>query len=142
MFGFFRRRSSPHRETARRECKRKPLTVRPMLEELERRLAPATFLVSNLNDSGGGSLRQAILDANSNPGADLVQFTGAGASGTITLTTAEIDITDSVTIQGPGAAALTVSGNDAFRIFYINDGVPNVASKVTISGLTLTKGNA
>jgi len=34
----------------------------------------ATFTVTNTNDSGPGSLRQAILDANGNPGLDTIQF--------------------------------------------------------------------
>ena len=34
----------------------------------------ATFTVTNVNDSGPGSLRQAILDANSNGGLDLIHF--------------------------------------------------------------------
>ncbi len=36
--------------------------------------APATFQVTNTNDSGAGSLRQAILDANAKPGADIISF--------------------------------------------------------------------
>ena len=40
----------------------------------------ATFTATNTNDSGAGSLRQAILDANANPGLDTITFgiTGAG----------------------------------------------------------------
>ena len=64
--------------------------------------APATFVVTNLNDSGPGSLRQAILSANANsPAADTINFQ-AGLTGTITLTSGELAITDSVTINGPG----------------------------------------
>src|SRR3954468_8150868 len=79
----------------------------------------ATFTVSNLNDSGPGSLRQAVLDANASAGADDVVF-GPGVTGTITLTFAsgEIPITDSLFIHGPGAAALTVSANFRCRIFH------------------------
>src|SRR5262245_8509355 len=70
----------------------------------------ATFTVANLADSGPGSLRQAVLDANASPGADDVVF-APGVAGTITLTSGEILITDSLFIHGPGAGALTVSGN-------------------------------
>jgi parallel beta-helix repeat protein len=41
---------------------------------LEDRTMPAPIMVINTNDSGAGSLRQAILDANSNPGLDTIDF--------------------------------------------------------------------
>lgn len=98
----------------------------------------ATFTVTNLNDAGAGSLRQALTDANNAPGADIVAFQ-AGLTGTITLTTGQLDITDAVEVQGPGAASITVSGNNASRVFYLyTDG--NFAA--TISGLTVTGGAA
>jgi len=100
----------------------------------------AIFDVSTLSDSGAGSLRQAIADANAAAGADTITFQSA-VTGTITLTSGEIDITDSLTIDGPGAAMLSVSGNDSSRIFYIYN--PAVAPvDVTISGLTLTDGRS
>lgn len=92
----------------------------------------ATFTVSNTDDSGAGSLRQALLDANAAAGPDIVDATGV--SGTITLTTGEIDITDEVAITGPGETSLTVSGNDDSRIFNISNG------DVSLSGMTLTAG--
>jgi parallel beta-helix repeat protein len=99
----------------------------------------ATFNVTNLADAGGGSLRQAILDANGAAGADTITFQ-AGLTGTITLTTGQLAITDSVDIQGPGAATITVSGNNASRVFYLYNG--SALLNVTISGLTVTGGNA
>ncbi|MDS4030179.1 MAG: right-handed parallel beta-helix repeat-containing protein [Candidatus Contendobacter sp.] len=99
----------------------------------------ATFTVTNLADAGGGSLRQAILDANSAAGADTITFQ-AGLTGTITLTTGQLAITDSVDIQGPGAATITVSGGNASRVFYLYNG--SATLDVTISGLTITGGNA
>ena len=39
----------------------------------------ATFTVTNTSDSGAGSLRQAILDANANPGLDTIAFDIPGA---------------------------------------------------------------
>lgn len=97
----------------------------------------ATFTVTNLNDSGAGSLRQAITDANNAAGADIVAFQ-AGLTGTITLTSGQLVVSDSVDIQGPGAAALTVSGNAAGRSFYLYSGAALL--DVTISGLTITGG--
>src|SRR3954470_4411794 len=100
----------------------------------------ATFTVSNLNDSGPGSLRQAVLDANASAGADDVVF-GPGVTGTITLTSGEILITDSLFVHGPAAGALTVSGNHRSRIFHVES--PAAAPiDVTLSGLTLTQGTS
>ena len=99
----------------------------------------ATFTVTNLNDTGAGSLRDAIGQANGTAGADVVTFQ-AGLTGTITLTTGQLDITDSVDIQGPGEAALTVSGNDASRVFYLYSNATTL--DISISGLTVSHGLA
>jgi len=101
----------------------------------------ATFTVVNLAESGPGSLRQAVLDANATAGADEVAF-APGLSGMITLTSDEILITDPLVISGPGAGVLTVSGNDHSRIFHIEN--PGLAAPidVTLSRLTLTLGNS
>jgi IPTL-CTERM motif/Chlamydia polymorphic membrane protein (Chlamydia_PMP) repeat len=90
----------------------------------------ATFTVTNLNDSGAGSLRDAINQANITAGADTINFT---VTGTITLTTGGLSIQDDVTITGPGAASLTVVPTANYVAFYLADSNPNV----TISGLTI-----
>ena len=56
-------------------------------EQLEMRLMPAIFIVTNTNDSGAGSFRQAILDANANTtdATDTIQFNSSLAVQTITL---------------------------------------------------------
>ena len=74
----------------------------------------ATYTVTSLADSGAGSLRQAIADANANPGADTIVLSVTGA---ITLTSGVLAITDSLTIQGPGAGRLAVDGNGISRVF-------------------------
>src|SRR6187397_2300382 len=99
-------RRSPHR----------PRTPRLAVEALDDRCLPSTFTVTNLLDTGAGSLRAAVVDANSNPGADTIDF---AVTGTIGLTSGELDITDSVTINGPGASAMTVSGSGMSRVFGI-----------------------
>ncbi len=102
----------------------------------------ATFTVTNLNDSGAGSLRQAVTDANGAAGADTVNFQ-AGVTGTITLTTGQIPVYDSITVTGPGANLLTISGNNASRIFFLDDGTTNLPVMLaSISGLRFTAGNA
>src|SRR5215213_1560085 len=102
--------------------------------------AAATFNVTSLADSGPGSLREAVLAANTASGSDQIFF-APGLSGTITLTSGEIAITDHLVITGPGADVLTVSGNDQSRIFHIDDGTAGILN-VTLFGLTLTQGFA
>jgi len=91
----------------------------------------AILPVTNTNDSGSGSLRQALASA-----ADGDTIDATGAAGAITLITGQLDVSNSVVILGPGPGGLTVSGNQAFRVFNIT------GSNVTISGLTIAKGNA
>ena len=122
-----------HPTRLRKRAMAAPLRV----ERLEDRTVPSTFTVGNLADSGPGSLRQAILDANANPGADLIHFAPAARDGTITLTSGQLSITDDLTIDGPGADRLAVSGNDASRVFRIGSGVT-----VAIDDLTITHGRA
>ena len=56
-----------------RSAKRTP-SPRLSVEPLEDRVVPSTFTVDNLADSGPGSLRAAIVAANTNPGADVIYF--------------------------------------------------------------------
>jgi len=94
-----------------------------------------TYPVTNINDAGAGSLRQAIIDANANSGADIIDATGG--TGTINITS-ELAITDAITINGPGASLLNVHSvadfTNNFRVFNI----ANVAA--TLSGLTISGG--
>lgn len=70
----------------------------------------ATFTVTNTNDSGAGSLRQAILDANALSGLDVIDFALSGSSPyTINLTSKLPDISDAVTLDGWTQAGFSVS---------------------------------
>src|SRR5918997_1325310 len=69
----------------------------------------AIYTVTNLNDSGAGSLRQAIIDANNIAGDDVIIFQ-SGLSGTITLTSGQLLINSSIIIDGPGANLLSING--------------------------------
>jgi hypothetical protein len=103
----------------------------------------ATFTVSNLAASGPNSLRQAVLDANAAPGADEIAF-APGLTGTImfTFTSGEIRITDSLAVDGPGAAVLTVDAGRFSRIFHVENSEVATPIDVTLSGLTLTRGRS
>jgi hypothetical protein len=91
---------------------------------------PANLIVvTNTNDSGPSSLRDALAAAND---GDTIDATGV--SGTILLTSGELQINHNVTINGPGAANLALNGNATFRVF------ENFASNVTFSGFTITNG--
>ena len=94
----------------------------------------ATFTVTVDGSIGPGTLGQAILDANASPGADTIDF-APGVTGMILLTTDLPDITESLTITGPGSAALTISGNTLYHAFALKT-VDN--GTVTISGLTVS----
>ena len=74
---------------------------------LDDRLVLSTLSVVNLNDSGAGSLRQALLQANAAPGADTIQFSVAG---TIQLTSGALPaISGPVTIDGTSAPGYSTS---------------------------------
>jgi hypothetical protein len=109
---------------------------RPRFLHLEDRTLPSTYTVLTLADSGPGSLRQAVSDANGHPGADVIRF-APGVHGTIRLTTGVLSVTDDLTINGPGANIVTVSGNNTSRVFAVAAG-----KTVAISGLTVAQGNA
>src|SRR6201984_3482526 len=92
-----------------------------------------TIIVSNTNDSGPGSLRQALANAND---GDMIDATGI--SGVITLTTGQLLVNKSGIINGPGADVLAIDGNAASVVFFI---FRNAAGEtVTISGLTIRNG--
>ncbi|MDG3494775.1 MULTISPECIES: DUF4347 domain-containing protein [Pseudanabaena] len=101
-----------------------------------------TFTATNINDAGAGSLRQAILDANVLAGADDIRFDPTvfnGAQAAITLaSTLAIDVTNGdLNISGAfGASNVTVSGNNAVRVFNIvGDG------NTTFDSLRIINGN-
>ena len=90
--------------------------------------------VTNTDDSGAGSLRQALADACA--GAT-VNF-NLTYPATITLTSGQaLTLTRDMTIAGPGAAKLAISGGGATRCFVVDSGV-----NATIDGLTIRNGQA
>jgi hypothetical protein len=110
--------------------------------------ANAALVISTLADSGAGSLREALLDANAAAGADTITFT-AGLTGTIDVLSDLPRLTGGIDLQGPGASVITIdggwteaggdsSGNALFVLdqLYVADGAS------TISGVTISGGNA
>ncbi len=104
-------------------------------------LAASTFTVTNTNDLGPGSLRQAILDANANPGADTIAFNIAAAGvQTISPATALPTITDPVVIDGytqPGSSVNTLpDGDNAVLLIELNgSSIPGGA--ISVSGFQI-----
>jgi predicted outer membrane repeat protein len=89
----------------------------------------ATITVTSTNDSGPGSLRQALASAND---GDTISF---AVSGTITLTSGGLMIGKNVTISGPGANQLSIDGNQGDFVFSVDPDKTAV-----IAGLTIRNG--
>jgi hypothetical protein len=108
--------------------------------------------VTNTNNSGPGSLRQAITDANNDPDADTIIFAAgtngtpiilSGASGENGNTSGDLDIIDGgdLTIMGNGAANTIIDGGGIDRVFHICPG-GGCNYAVTILGLTVQNGSS
>ena len=146
MFLFWLRTQTRH---AMRKAQRtsKPAgrhaTFRPRLEALEDRCVPSTLTVTNNLDSGPGSLRAEIAAAQA---GDTITFSNSTANGavnfydgtlhTITLTSGELLVNNSLTVQGAGAGQLAISGGNNSRVFEVAAGV-----QATLTGLTIRDGN-
>jgi hypothetical protein len=151
MSRLLRRFMAPSRPRRTRSPVARPASpkARLLLQALEGRIVPATFTVLNTNDSGAGSLRDAITQANANPGTDAIAFdpTVFSVPATISLVSALPAITDSLTITGPdlanGLPQLTVQRSPTaasqFGIFFMQ-GAYTVT--VDLSNLTISGGIA
>jgi hypothetical protein len=120
------------------------------------RAQAATFNVNTTSDNatpcpaspdptpGNCSLRGAVIAANTTPGADTITFdvdgvfalSGLTAPGENLAASGDLDITQSLTITGQGAAWTIIDGNATDRVFHIGLG-----TVVTISGVTIRNGN-
>ncbi|QMV73327.1 IPTL-CTERM sorting domain-containing protein [Comamonas piscis] len=115
----------------------------------------ASYVVNNPGDSDGSNpqacalgnaqtctLRDAVLQANMLGGAPVIQFDpsvfSAAAPQTINLTNGQISLAKSMTIQGPGADAVTISGGGISRVLQIEA----AAQPVRVAGLTLAQGSS
>ena len=156
-----RKRNPRRRRTVNRTDRSSSVRQNKQLsfDQLEARHLLATFVVNSTADTvnsadGVVTLREAITSANDTAGADTITFDSSvfSSAQTIDLASQLPDVTDAVTITGPGADLLTIDAgngtdgqfntNDGFRIFNINDGDDNNEIDVELSGLTLTGGDA
>jgi hypothetical protein len=104
------------------------------VEVLENRRLLSALTVTSAADSGAGSLRAEIADANS---GDTINFASSLKGQTITLTGGELLINKGLTIQGPGAGQLTISGGNTSRVFDVNS-----SQAVVLTGLTISNGRS
>lgn len=140
-----------NRRSAGRDCRwsapQRRLRVEPL--EARRLLAITVDTLLDVVDAGDGvtSLREAITTANTTS-EDEIDF---AVTGEIDLLLGELQITDSLTITGPGRELLTIDAGDGddnifatgdgHRIFYISDDLHNNQIDVSISGMVLTGGD-
>jgi hypothetical protein len=110
-------------------CKLRVLICLALLCTTSISVRATAITVTNTNDSGPGSLRQALVDAND---GDTIEF---AVTGTIGLTSGELLVDKSIVISGPGAENLAVNGNAKSTVFHVAPG-----ETVTISGLTIING--
>jgi CSLREA domain-containing protein len=104
---------------------------------------PRTLVVTNDNDFGAGSLRDAVEQANANTNVqDVITFDPAFFSTprTILFALGEVVVTDPVTITGPGANFVTFDGGGQNRHFNLQMPAAQWGATVAISGVTITNG--
>jgi hypothetical protein len=103
----------------------------------------ATFTVLNTGDAGADTLRQAIINANgAGAGPHDIVFDAALAGQMVTLTTGEIAITQSVTINTTTPIAITIDGNNASRIFTVGGGITVTLNLITLQNGLANQGGA
>jgi predicted outer membrane repeat protein len=126
--------------TKSRPARRVRPPFRPALEGLEQRQVPSTLVVSNILDSGPGSLRAAVSQANTDAAhgkSDTITFAGRLKGKTITLTQGVLELTagqGTVTIDG-GKNKISLSGGNLFGLFYVEGG-----AHLSLENLTLEDG--
>src|SRR5262249_42626938 len=126
------------RRREQRTIAARPRRLRPTVTVLEGRALLSTLTVTNTDDSGAGTLRAAVNQANSENGGDTIVFSSLfHTPQTITLTSGPLTLSGpATTINGPGAAMLTISGGEVSQVIDVEGGF------AAISGLTISGGRA
>ncbi len=132
IFSRLTSRRQPGNRSSRRGLIKRRARFAPACDWLEVRALLSNIVVTNNDDSGAGSLRQALLNA---PSGATIVFANSLKGHTIPLTSGVLSINQSVNIDGPGASELFVSGSGCSQVFSVAGG-----ANVTISGLTVTDG--
>ncbi len=137
-------RGRPRNRVNQHKCGH-PVYWRFWLEYLEKRELLSSFVVINTNDSGAGSLRQAILNANANnglndtinfniPGAGLHTISPASALPTITDAQVKIDGSSQPGYVFDGRPLIQLDGSSAGSFV---DGLDVAAANATIIALAI-----
>lgn len=110
--------------------------------------ANVTWVVSTLADSGAGSLREVMIDANETAGVDTITFM-AGLTGTINVLSDLPELEEGIDLQGPGASVITINGgwteaggDSTGHALFVLKQLYGADGASTISGVTITGGNA
>ncbi len=122
--------------------RRKRSSWRPLVELLDERCLLSTLTVNTVADSGAGSLRQAILDANADSSTDVIHFSIGSGPKTIVPLSPLPNITVPLTIDGRsqpgfvGSPLIEINGESAGNGA---DGLTVNSSDTTISGLVVNR---
>jgi hypothetical protein len=126
--------------TEKRTTRQRLLRAVSTIEPLENRLLMSVIPVTNLSDSGAGSLRAAIMSADAMGGTNTITFTST-LTGTIPLASPLPTLTDNMTIIGPSGSPnpVTVNGELGGTIFTVTSAVTAAEMEnLTISGADST----
>jgi hypothetical protein len=138
LFSWLQNRTSTRAPRGRARRRPAAARFRPRLEALEERWlpSPVTLTVTSLADSGAGSLRAAIQQADAGRSSD--KFTiNFSVTGTIDVASSLPDLNNNIAIQGPGASSLTLDEDPSFgggNIITVDFGKTASVSGLTILG--------